>query len=174
MTATDSIAKTLGLLAGLALAVVLLASWRVLSPAGTPGAEVAFVAMPPGELTVSPAGELMRGRELRAGGQAISSRATLRNITGQRLAVRVRLAPSTPDLDRLLRVELRAGEVVLAAGTLGELRRWSSRTAALAAGESRGLSAKAWLSPDAGAGAAGLLVDVTLELRATPRGGRGR
>jgi hypothetical protein len=171
MTATHSIAKALGLLAGLALALVLLASWRVSAPAATTGAEVAFLTMPPGELTVAPAGALMRGRMLRPGGPAVSGRAKLRNIAGARLGLRVRLAPSNPDLDRLLRATLRVGGKELAAGSLGELRAWSRRTVEIRPGESKALTAKAWLAPRAGRAAAGQLVDVTVDLRATPRGG---
>lgn len=174
MTARDSIPKALGLLAGLALAIALLASWRVAAPGGVAGAEVAFTTMPPGELTVAGAGSLIRSRGLRPGGRPVTGRAKLRNIAGKRLAVRARLAPSNPDLDRLLRVELRAGDIDLAAGTLGELRRWSPRALRLDPGASSALSAKAWIPRGDGRGAAGRLVDVTVELRATPRGGGGR
>lgn len=113
----------------------------------------------------SRAGALLQGNGLTAGGPAATGRLELRNITGRRLEVRVRLLPSAPDLDGVLRVELEdAGEPV-AIGPLGRLRRWSRSAISIGAGESRRLDARASVLSGA-RNYEGRIIDVTVELRA--------
>ena len=163
-------AKWIGLTAGLAVAVLLLATWRVPATSGTLGADLKLVAAPPGELMLRPAGAFLQGRGLTAGGAAATGRLELRNITGRRLAVWLRLLPSAPDLDRAVRVELVDGGDPLTAGSLHALRRWSPRAVRLAAGESRRIDARAFVVRGA-RGHEGRIVDATLELRARPERG---
>ncbi len=159
--------KWIGLTVGLAVAAALLMTWRVPATSGALGAELTLVATPPGELTLRPAGAFLHGRRLTAGGAAATGRLEVRNITGRRLAVRVRLLPAAPDLDRALRVELEDAGRLVAVGRLGALRRWSRGAFELRPGESRRLDARAFLVEHA-SGYEGRMVDVTLELRARP------
>ena len=161
----NTIAKWIGLTAGLAVALALLMTWRVPVTSGTLGADVKLVATPPGELSLKPVGAFLEGSGLTAGGAAATGRLELRNVTGRMLEVRLRLLPSTPDLDRVLRVELEdAGERVLS-GTLRGLRDWSRRAISVAPGESRRVDARAYVARGAG-DYEGRIVDVTLEVRA--------
>lgn len=163
----NTVAKWVGLALGLGLAVALLATWRVPATSGTLGADVKFVATAPGELTLKPSGAFLQAHGLAAGRGRVSGRLVIRNITARRLAVRVRLLPSAPDLDRALRVELEHGGERLGTGRLGEHRRWSPRAIDLAPGQERSLEASASIAPDAG-DYEGRIVDVTVELRARP------
>lgn len=166
----NTLAKLIGLAAGAAVAVVLVMTWRVPATSGTLGADVKLVATPPGELVLRPGGAFLQGRGLSAGGPAASGRLGLRNITGRRLAVRVRLLPSSPDLDRALRVELTgSGRDLVAGGRLHALRRWSRRTIEIEPGKSRTLEARTSVMRGA-RDYEGRIVDVTLELRARPVG----
>ena len=160
-------AKWIGLAGGLAVAVLLLATWRVPATSGTLGADLKLVAAPPGELMLRPAGAFLQGRGLTAGGAAATGRLELRNITGRRLAVRVRLLPSAADLDRAVRVELEDAGRAVAVGPIGTLRRWSRRAFELRPGESRRLDGRAFVVQPAG-NYEGRIVDATLELRARP------
>ena len=162
----NTLTKWIGLAAGIALAAVLLSSWRVPATSGTLGADLKLVATPPGELTLKPAGALLQGHGLRAGGTAATGTLEVRNITARTLAVRTRLLPSVPDLDAGLRVEVEDGGRPVASGPLGRLRRWSRAAVTIAPGESRRLDARAAVVPGA-RDYQGRIVDATLELRAT-------
>lgn len=165
----NTMTKWIGLTVGLAMAVVLLTSWRVPATSGTLGADVQLVATPPGELTLEPSGAFLQGNGLAAGGAAGTGRLELRNITGRTLAVSVRLLPSAADLDRALHVELGDAGGPVARGPLGKLRRWSLRTIHVGPGESKRLDARASIAQGA-ANYEGRIVDVTVELRARPVG----
>jgi hypothetical protein len=168
-TSSDSWARRLGLGLGLMLALAAVLSWRIDAEGAGAGAEVRFVAAPPGELTAAPAGAFLTARSLQPRGSG-TGRLELRNITGTPVAVRLRGLPSAPDLDRLLRVEVGAGGEVLFRGRLGGLRSWT-RTLVIGRGERRALATRVWLPAGAGGGVAGALVDVSVELRAEPRRG---
>jgi hypothetical protein len=144
-TSSDTWARRAGLAIGLLLALGAVLSWRVAAEGATVGAEARFLAVPPGELTVAPAGTFVSARQLRPGG-AVRGELRLRNITGAPVSVRLRALPSGRDLDRLLRVDLGRGE-------------------------RRALPARVWLPASADGAAAGAAVDVTVELRVEPRRG---
>ena len=163
------ITKWVGLAVGLAMAVVLLTTWQVPATSGTLGADVKLVATPPGELTLQPAGAFLQARGLSAGGAAGAGRLELRNITGRRLEVRLRLLPSAPDLDGALHVELGDAGDPVARGPLGTLRRWSRQAIVVEPGEARRLDGRAYVAGGAG-DYEGRIVDVTVELRARPVG----
>lgn len=152
--------------AGVVLAALALLSWRVPASGEELGLDVRLVATPPGELLVEQTGTFLSGRGLTAGGQVVKGRLTVRNVAGRRLAFQVRGLPSTRRLDRLLRVELRAGGRRLASGPLGDLRAWTERAFELDASETGALTARAWLPEAAGRGYEGRILDVTVELRA--------
>jgi hypothetical protein len=165
LQSTDAIVKLVGLAAGLALAAALLLSSRVPADDTPVGADAALVATPPGELLVSGSPSFLRGRGLVQGGPAASGRLTLRNITERPLAVRMRLVPSRPDLDRALRVELEDAGSPVAVGTLGDLRGWSRSTVRLKPGERRRLDGRVSIASGA-EDYEGRTVKASLELRA--------
>jgi hypothetical protein len=168
-TSIDTWARRIGLAVGLLVALAAVLSWRVAAEGAGVGAEVRFVAIPPGELTVEPAGTFLAARGLEPGGAA-TGRLELRNITGTPVVVRLRGLPSSRDLDASLRVELAAGDDVVFRGRLGRLRGWTAPFA-LARAERRRLVARLWVAPGAGGKVAGAAVDVTVELRAEARRG---
>jgi hypothetical protein len=165
-TSSDTWARRIGLAVGLLAALVAVLSWRVAAEGAGMGAEARFVAVPPGELTVRPAGAFIAARGLEPGALR-TGRLELRNITGGPLAVRLRGLPSGPVLDRLLRVELAAGGEVVFRGRLGRLRAWTTPFV-LDRAQRRDLAARVWLAAGAGGASAGAAVDVTVELRAEP------
>ena len=162
---THAIVKFLGLAVGLALAAAFVLVSRVPADDEPVGAEATMVATAPGELLISGSRSFLRGRGLVDGGPAASGRLVLRNITERPLAVRVRVAPSKPDLDRALRVELVDAGAPLVVGTLGRLRGWSRSAMRLKPGERRRLDARASIVSGA-ADYQGRTVKVGLELRA--------
>jgi hypothetical protein len=169
-TSIDTWARRIGLALGLLLALGAVLSWRVAAEGAAVGAEVRFLAVPPGELTMAPSGAFLSARGLRPGGQPARGELRFGNITGTAVAVGLRALPSGRDLDRSLRVELSTGGERLFSGRLGRLRSWT-RLFALARGDRRALSARVWVPRSTGARAAGAVVDVTVELRAEPRHG---
>jgi hypothetical protein len=164
---SDAWARRIGVAIGLVLALAAVLSWRIPAEGAGLGAEARFVAVPPGELTLEPAGDFLSARGLEPG-EGADGRLRLTNITGGPVGVRVRGLPSGRDLDRLLRVEIRAGDATLFRGPLAPLRSWT-RAVTLARGESRTLEVRVRLAPGAGARAVGASVDVTVELRTEPR-----
>lgn len=167
---SDAWARRIGLAIGLLLALAAVLSWRIPAEGAGLGADARFVAAPPGELTVEPAGAFLSARRLESGGEAPEGRLWLRNITGGPVGVRLRGLPSSRDLDRLLRVQIEDGDATLFRGRLGRLRS-GTRALVLGRGERRALDARVWLPAGAGARAVGAAVDVTVELRAEPRRG---
>jgi len=154
-----------GTAAGLVLAAVLLLSWKIPASGATLGAEVAFTATPPGELTAAPAGSFLRARELRPGAGPETAELELRNISPRTVVVRLRLLPSGPALDRGLHVRIAAGNRVLAAGPLGSLR-GPSRPVRVGSGESRKLRFSVSVPAGGGDHTEGRITDVTTDLRA--------
>src|SRR5215211_5983212 len=108
-TSSDTWARRTGLALGLLLALGAVLSWRVAAEGAAVGAEVRFVAVPPGELTVAPSGAFLSARGLRPAGEPARGDLRLRNITGTAVAMGLRALPAGRDLDRSLRVELSAG-----------------------------------------------------------------
>jgi hypothetical protein len=158
-------ARIAGTAAGLVLAAVLLLSWKVPASGSTLGAEAAFTAAPPGELTASPAGSFLRARELRPGADAQTGELDVRNISPRAMDVRVRLLPSGPDLDRGLHVRIEAGDRRLAAGLLGRLH-GPSKAVRIGPGRSRTLRFAVNVPSGAGEHSEGRIGNVTVDLRA--------
>jgi hypothetical protein len=161
-TRTDARARQIGLAIGLLLALAAVLSWRIAGGGAGLGAEVSFVAAPPGELTVEPVDSFLSANGLQAG-ESAHGRLLLRNITGGLVSVRLRAEPSSRDLDRGLRIGLASGGRSVYRGSLGALRRWTP-AGAVPRGGQRALEARIWVAK--GAAVAGAVVDVTVELEA--------
>ena len=113
-------------LAGMAIAAVLVAGWRVPTQKA-PGASLRVTAVGTSELTASPTHPFLVASDLRPG-HPVSRKVVLTNTMAQPLAVRVHAVPADYDLDKLLQVKASAGGKTVFAGSLGELRHWSPRS----------------------------------------------
>jgi hypothetical protein len=159
-TRTDARARRIGLAIGLVLALAAVLSWRIPGGGAGLGADVSFVAAPPGELTAEPVEAFLSAPGLEPG-ESASGRLRLRNITGGPVALRLRARPSSRDLDRALEVALGSYR-----GSLGRLRRWTP-AGVLPRGAERVVGVRVRIAD--GARTAGASVAVTVELEA--RGG---
>jgi len=154
-------ARAVGLLCGLAAAAFAVHSWAVASTGPGLGADVTIAAVAPGELALSGSGAVLQASGLHPGDGATGS-LRLRNITGEPLLVRIRTLASTPELDDALELTATAQGREIAAGSTGDLRRWSTRSVLLGVRRSALLR----LSARQRRPAEGLIADVTLEFRA--------
>jgi hypothetical protein len=116
-------------LAGLALAAIAVAGWRV--PTHSPsGANLQMVAVGTSELEANPGHPFEVSSNLRPSGAGHDpvARVVLTNTMAQPLAVRIHALPSIPDLDALLRVKASAGGRTFFDGRLGGLRSWTRQS----------------------------------------------
>jgi hypothetical protein len=163
-------ARSLGLAAGVVLAVVALLVWRVPTvPVGT-GAAVTFKAVPSGELGVSQSGTFLRAPALipSSSGRGASAELVVANQSPATLAVTLRALPETSNLDDALQVKVSAGDTRVYSGPLGGLRSWSDRVLVFAPGASQLFTVKAWIPLTVTSGWRGQKVDVSLQLKARP------
>lgn len=141
--------------------------------AGAPAA-ISFAVAPVGELEVSPAPPrpVLEMRSLLPGGPRASGAFTIRNQTGEDLAVALRAEVDSTALNGLLEVRIRSDDRLLSESTLEGLRVRPIRLQ-LASGQRAQLSLEAWLPAQVLDGYEGALVDVTLapHLRALGGGG---
>jgi hypothetical protein len=149
-------------LAGVALAVF---GWRIPGGDGTLGADVIFVSHLSGELEVSPTGPFITKAGLEPADEATGT-LKIRNRTGSRLAIRPEVVADTHDLDRFLRLEIKAGEKVLFSGRLGRLRDNEARAFVLVRGQGVPLTFRAWLPISIRSGYQGRIAQVDVQLRA--------
>jgi hypothetical protein len=162
-SAQRNLARAAGALLGIALAVTLLIASRPgAAGAGAPAA-VAFAVAPVGELEVvpPPPKPVLEARSLRPGGPRARSGFTLRNQTGEDLAVALRAEVDSTALNGLLEVSVRSGGRLLVESTLESLRVRPIRLQ-LASGQRARLDLETWLPAQVLDGYEGALVDVTL------------
>ncbi len=137
-------ARAAGLVAGVAAFAVLAHSWTVTTAAAGFGTDLVVSAAAPGELEVTPSGELLQAVAMRPGSLA-GGVVRVRNITGGPVAVRLRVAPSTPELDDVVDLAVTSGGRRLAVGSAGELRGWSERRLLIGVRDSASLELRAQL-----------------------------
>jgi hypothetical protein len=164
---THRAARVAGFAVGVAAVAALVAGWRVDRGTGVVGADVTFVAAPTGELQI-PSGPFVHGLGLEPGSNATGS-VGIRNQTGSRLAVSVKVLPSIADLDSVLRVRMTAGGRQVYAGTLGGLRGWSEPFR-LASGKETPLEFRVSLPAGSDAASHGRIDDVSLAFRSVAVG----
>jgi hypothetical protein len=167
----ESYVRRAGFAVGVALVAVLAVAFRVPHGTGTLGADVILSLSPTGELGVSKPGPFMTVTGLRPG-RSFDGKVSVHNQTGKRLAVRLRALPDSKDLDRLLLVDLRAGDMRLYHGPLGGLRN-RTRAFSLASDEHGALQVRASLPRGLKRGYAGRVETVKLELSSSTEAGRG-
>jgi len=164
MTSVITPIRTAGIASGLALAALLVLAFRVPASSQSLGAGVRFTAVPPGEVHVPRPDAFLRVDKLTPGGRPARATLPLTNVTRGPVDVRLRAHMATHDLDHALRVELGAGDRMLASGTLGDLRQWTPPLRLERANE-RTVRVRAWI-PAGTEHTAGRRVAVTLELDA--------
>jgi hypothetical protein len=168
MSSRHRATRAIGLATGLALAALFLLAFRVPAHGGTLGADVRMVAVPPGEVEVESDGDFLTARGLAPGGRAAHGTLRVRNVTGSDLRVRLRGLPSSRDLDRMVRVELRTDDRTFFRGSLRRLRHWT-RAVPLRVRDTLTVSARVWIPEGATGDYEGREADVTVETRARSR-----
>jgi hypothetical protein len=167
----ESYVRRAGVAAGIALVAVVVVAFRIPDGSGTLGADVILSVSPTGELGVSRSGPFMSATGLRPGG-SLSGDVDVTNQTGKRLAVRLHALPDSKDLDRLLVVDVRAGDARLYHGRLGGLRA-RTRPFRLDSGRKRAVRVRASLPASVREGYAGRIQTIKLELSSAVEAGRG-
>jgi hypothetical protein len=144
MTSAITPIRTAGIASGLALAALLVLAFRVPASSELLGAGVRFTAMAPGEVHVPSTDSFLEVGKLTPGGRTARATLPVRNVTRGPVDVRMRARMASHDLDRAVRVELRAGGRMLASGTLADLRRWTRPVRLERAGE-QSVHVRAWI-----------------------------
>lgn len=166
--------RRVGVAAGVSLVALIVLAFRVPDGSGVLGADVILAISPTGELGVSRSGPFLTATGMQPGSEARSA-VSVHNQTGRSLLVGLRALPDSPDLDRVLRVEIRSGHATrpVFTGLLGQLRR-GAEIGTLPAGDRRRLSVRAWIPSTLRGGYAGRIETVSLRLRSRVVGAAGR
>jgi hypothetical protein len=139
-------ARYLGLATGLMLlAGVALTQWSVAPSRAALGLDLKLTVVPHGELEVGPAGPALLGRGLRPGHEAVGA-VTVRNQTGETLAVRPKLTDGPVALDATVQYELiDAVSRGVYSGPASGLRKGGA-TFLLRSGERTTIAVRAWVA----------------------------
>jgi len=156
-------ARLAGFLLGAALAVTLVVASRPAAGGEAVGASISIAAVQTGEFAVDPAEpeDFLRASELRPGATARGA-FRMRNQTGRREAVRLRLAPSSHELDSLLTIRISSGQRTLASGPLGSMADGAGEPIVLPPGQPAGVDVSVSLAEDAGNEVAASLVEIAV------------
>jgi hypothetical protein len=153
-----------GFAIGAVLAVGLVLAGRMPESQAEAPARLSMASQPITELGVSPAGaDFIETRRLVPGGRPARGTLEVRNYRRRRAAFKLRARSTQRDLDRLVRVAVRTGRKRVFAGTLGELRRWTSGAVRLMRGETRDVEFRAWVPMSVETGYEGRSIEVELE-----------
>lgn len=152
---------------GVGLCLLALAAWRLPTSGSPPGLDLRLIVVPPGELTVDPAGVLASARAMQAGDDPAKGAIEVKNIAGRRLLIHPVALPSVRGLAQTVRLRAASGEKTIAAGTLASLERPRGRGIEIPARGSRRIEISAWM-PAESSGYRGRILDLTLELRSQP------
>jgi hypothetical protein len=154
-------------LAGLAVAAVAVAGWRVPTHQ-TAGASLQMVAVGTSELQASPAHPFTISSNLKPGATGGVGRVGLHNTMAQPLAVRIHALPSVTDLDPLLRVEASAAGEVVYRGGLDGLRSWTKRQFVVPSHGDAVLETRFWMPRSVKRGFQSRVATVTIEFKLAP------
>lgn len=136
----------LALLVGIALAGLAAVGWRVDGGVEVPGAELTISTAPSQDLaSVEASGVETRTLRATASEDGLERRVTVRNATGETLAVGFRAETTTKDLDGALRVRVQADEQTVFEGTLAELRAGTSESFQLPSHATSSIAISAWI-----------------------------
>lgn len=154
------------LLAGLAIAAALVATWRVDNGEAAPPARVEIVTSPSEQIAISPDGVTAAAQKLVPSLPEDGIRRTLalRNATAEPHEVRLKAVANRADLGQAVELDVRAGAQRIYGGTLAGLES-GSEPFSLEPGQSLPLTVAAWIPEGASAAEwAGHSVSVSLEL----------
>ncbi|HEV2856979.1 MAG TPA: hypothetical protein VGW80_01095 [Solirubrobacterales bacterium] len=163
--ATDRFTRAIGAAIGLVLVAALIVAAR---PAGGHGgvlpASLRFTATLDGAVAVEPAAPkpLLASGPMRPGSHA-RGELTLRNQTGETLAVRLRAKASSTALDGTARVRIVSQGATLADGTLQALRQGTAEAVRLQPGGAARVRVIVWIPAEVETGYEGRNVAVALE-----------
>jgi hypothetical protein len=163
--AADKFTRAIGAAIGLGLVAALIVAAR---PAGGHGgvlpADLRFTAALDGALAIEPAAPraLLASGPMRPGSHA-GGTMSVRNETGEVLAVRLRAKPDSTALDGTAHVRLVSGGRVLFDETLQALRQGTATAIRLAPGAAAPVRVTAWIPADTETGYEGRHVAVELE-----------
>jgi hypothetical protein len=163
-------ARSLGLAAGVVLAVVALFAWRLTAAPIGAGTAVSFTAVPTGELAVSQHDAFLRAPALipSSPSRGASAQVVVKNQSPSTLGVAMRALPTSDDLDETLYVKVEAGTALLYRGPLGELRDWTSRVLVFTSGAAEVFTIATWIPERFSTGWRGHELAVSLQLKAWP------
>lgn len=156
-------ARLAGFLLGAALAVTLVLASRPAAGGGAVGASISIAAVQTGEFAVDPAepADFLNASELRPGATARGA-FRMRNQTGRRETVRLRLAPSSHELDSLLTVRISSGDRTLASGPLGSMADGAGEPIVLQPGQPASVDVRVSLAEGAGTEVAASLLEIAV------------
>jgi hypothetical protein len=164
-SAADRFTRAIGAAIGLGLVAALIVAARpAAGHGGVLPASLRFTAAPDGAVAAEPAAPkpLLTSGPMRPGSHAEGD-FTLRNQTGETLAVRLRAKPSSTALDGTAQVRLESGGAVLSEGTLQALRQGSAEAVRLRPGAAAPVHVVTWIPAEVETGYEGRDVAVALE-----------
>ncbi len=164
---SKALTRLLGLLIGCGLCVALVASGKMPDNPGSLTTRLSMEAAPTADLTVSPSGRFISARNLKPGPKnGVRGSVTLVNGGAAPLSVRARGLNSTTELNRLLRIQIRAGDQEVFRGRLRRLRRWTARSFRIAPRAKQRVRVRAWLPSSLTKGRRARVANLTFEWRA--------
>jgi hypothetical protein len=159
-------ARGVGFVAGFAVAMTAVLSWRIPAGTGTLGADLSVVALRTGELTVSTSAPFLVAGGMRPGSAATGS-VDVYNDSGSDLRVTVAAQSSSSDLGDLLWLEVDAAGEDLFRGPLSDLLEGTEKGFEIGPGNTTTLGVRGWLPTSVDQGFEGRSVDLALVM--TPR-----
>lgn len=153
--------RAAGVVVGLALGAVAIQAMRTPPAQTVPIAEISLRASGSAELAVAAADPLAGGQL--GPGDSLAGTLTVRNQTGEILALRARAHTAGADGDRALRLRVTGARTLVGAGSPADLGRAGPATLWLAPGGAVPLRVEAWIDPALAAAVGGRQIEVALD-----------
>lgn len=150
LAATRTRIDWLALVAGVVLAALALAGWRVDGGLNPPPADVALLVAPSQDIAIATTSGSDEAVAIRATDSelGVSRSLEIRNATGSKLDLRLQATPATGELDSSLLVRIATGGQTLFEGSLGALRA-GTPAFALESHQTSDVQVLAWIPPTA-------------------------
>jgi hypothetical protein len=164
-SAADRFTRAIGAAIGLGLVAALIVAARpATGHGGVLPATLRFAAALDGSVAISPSAPrpLLVSGPMRPGSHVVGTM-TVRNQTGEALAVRLRAKPDSTALDGTAQVRLTSGGRTLSEGTLQALRQGTAAALELSPGGAARVRVVAWIPAEVETGYEGRQVAVELE-----------
>jgi hypothetical protein len=161
---TSHFLRFTGFAIGAVLAVGWVLSGRMPESQAQAPARLSIASQPTTELGVSPAGpRFLATRRLLPGGRPARGTLTVSNFGGRARRFRMRVRSPQRDLDRVVRLQVRAGQRLVFDGPLAELRSWTRRSLRVLAGRPQELDFRVWVPMSVESGYEGRSVELELD-----------